>query len=504
MEEQRTSGSRPQRTSEIGTNDASVSSVELTTEPAAGARRKPPPGRAERTGRRASALGRLGAWFAVAPGRRRAAGAVGVYVLCTVVYFCFASKQLLTQHTPYNHFALLADAWLDGQLHLPGEPPDYAQNNDFAKYQGRYYVAFPPFPAVLLLPLAAFAGDPTLVRDGQFFLWLAGLGPAVLFLALQRLDHVTGGGRRLWEHVALSLCFAFGTVYFFTVERGTVWFAAHVVGVLLSAAYLLFALGARRPLLAGTCIGLGFLTRAPLLFAVPLFALEGWRVCLGEAGAAAGRGALPRLRVWAASMDWRRLSRLYVLFSLPILMCLGIAFWMNEARFGDPLETGYQYLTVAWQDRMKKWGLFHYHYLARNLGVVFSMLPWVGNGVPFRVNAHGLALWFTTPLYFWLLWPRRTGKTHWALWATVVCVAVPTLFYQNTGWAQFGYRFSNDYAVFLFALISLGARRLSWGFAWVAAWSIAVNAFGAWTFGQTEYKKYYYFDGSQTKFYQPD
>lgn len=447
---------------------------------------------------------RVRAWLGATPTRRRLAIALGIYVVCTVVYLCFASQQLLTRHTPYNHFALLADAWLDGQLHLQGEPPSYAHNNDFAKYEGRYYVAFPPFPAVLLLPLAALAGEPTLVLDGQFFMWLAGLGPALLFLALQRLNEVTAGGRRTIEHVALALCFAFGTVYFFTVEQGTVWFAAHVVGVILCAAYLLCALAARHPLLSGICIGLGFLTRAPLLFAVPLFALEALRVCSAERPLDQQQSTLGKASSWLAELDWGRLLRAYAWFSLPIVVCLGVMFWMNAARFGDPFETGYQYLTVAWQARMQKWGLFHYHYLARNLGVVFSMLPWVGDGVPFRINAHGLALWFTTPLYFWLLWPRRTGGVHWALWATVACVAVPTLFYQNTGWAQFGYRFSNDYAVFLFALLSLGARRLGYGFLLAAVWSIAVNGFGAWTFGRKEYRQYYYFDGSQTKFYQPD
>ena len=33
---------------------------------------------------------------------------------------------------------------------------------------------------------------------------------------------------------------------------------------------------------------------------------------------------------------------------------------------------------------------------------------------------------------------------------------VLVLLYQNSGWRQFGYRFSNDYAVLLFMLIALG------------------------------------------------
>ena len=34
------------------------------------------------------------------------------------------------------------------------------------------------------------------------------------------------------------------------------------------------------------------------------------------------------------------------------------------------------------------------------------------------------------------------------------------LFYQNTGWRQFGYRFSNDYAPLLFVLLAIGDTAL--------------------------------------------
>jgi hypothetical protein len=199
------------------------------------------------------------------------------------------------------------------------------------------------------------------------------------------------------------------------------------------------------------------------------------------------------------------LLRASIGFGAPIVVCLLFTYWHNYARFGDPFETGYQYLTVAWQARMQKWGLFHYHYLARNLAVVTTMLPWLGDAkAPFRINVHGLALWFTTPMYLWLIWPRVKTVLHRGLWLTVALVAIPTLFYQNTGWAQFGYRFSNDYAIFLFALLALGARRLGWVFWLAVVWAVVVNAFGAVTFGRSSFNHYYVWDGSQRLFYQPD
>lgn len=451
------------------------------------------------------------AWFKIAVawaarGRRRTwLGALAVYVVVVGVYLLLSPRELLLEHTQYNHFAHLARAWLDGRLDLGGGPPSYAQNNDFAHFRDRWFVAFPPFPAVVLVPFVAIAGEPELVRDGQIFLWLSGVAPALLFVVLERLRARGYTNHRTPTNLMLAWAFAFGSVYFFTALQGTVWFAAHVVGTTLAAAFLWCAIEARHPVLAGVALGFALCSRPPLAFASVLFLAESVRM-FGGWRHFASPGRLPQR--WASTLRhtrWSELVRVNLLFALPLVVCLGFTYWHNYARFGDPFETGYQYLTVAWQARMKKWGLFHYHYLPRNLAVLLTMLPWVGEGrAPLRINVHGLALWFTTPLYLWLLWPRVKTVLHWGLWITVGLVAVPTLFYQNTGWAQFGYRFSNDYAVFLFALLALGARR--WGVLfWLAlVWALAVNAFGAATFGRSGFNDFYHWDGSQKQFYQPD
>ena len=61
-------------------------------------------------------------------------------------------------------------------------------------------------------------------------------------------------------------------------------------------------------------------------------------------------------------------------------------------------------------------------------------------------------------------------------------VALLDLLYQNSGWIQFGYRFSLDYSVSLFALLALGGRRFGVGFRALLRWRCAVNLFGAITF----------------------
>ena len=129
---------------------------------------------------------------------------------------------------------------------------------------------------------------------------------------------------------------------------------------------------------------------------------------------------------------------------------------------------------------------------------------------PFQINEHGLALWFTTPLYFWILWPARleSQPERKALYVAVaLSAAIPAamdLLYQNSGWRQFGYRFSNDYSILLFVLIAIGGRTMGGLFAIAAAWSIAWNSFGAATFDKSQFSRFYFTDGSQTVVYQPD
>ncbi len=432
---------------------------------------------------------RLARWLEPGSQRRRLVLALLVYVGCTVVYFACAPRQLWTEHTKFNHYALLADAWLHGHLDLGHPPPAYTLNNDFAEHDGRWFVSFPPFPAVILLPFVKLAGSPENLRDGQIWLWLAGLGPGLLFLALEKLRRMGESKCSDIQNLALAWIFSFGTVYFFTADQGTVWFSAHVVAVALAAGYLLTALDAERPLLAGTFVGLLFVTRPPALLVGLFFVLEVWR------------------KLWGGSFeatDWRAVAKKLSFFALPVALILAVTAWHNKARFGT-FEFGHEHLTVGWKARIDKWGLFSYHYLGKNLGIVTSSLPYISKTDPrLQINSHGLALWVTTPIYLWLLWPRRAGFVWRALAISIAPVILMDLLYQNSGWLQFGYRFSNDYAVFLFALLAMGGYRLGQWFYACALWGIAVNTFGALTFQRTSGERFYYTDNSQAIIYQPD
>jgi hypothetical protein len=399
----------------------------------------------------------------------------------------------------------LAQAWLQGRLDIGGSPPG---TNDWACFDtvdegpcppGRYsfsgpeaeryrwYVSFPPLPAVLLLPVVAIFGLGTL--DALFWALFAGLAPMLLFVVLRFLRESGQSGRTERDDLLVTALFAIGSVYYFAAVQGTVWFAAHVVAAAFVCLYLLYAFGARRPLAAGLALGLAFLCRPATLLLAGFFALQAISAAKDED------------RPWSASAP--RLFRALAMFALPLGLIVSAAMWHNAARFGDPFEFGHSFLQIRWRSRIETWGLFSTHYLPRNLTVFLLSLPWLIESSPFiRITRHGLALWFTTPNLLWSVWPRKLDATVVALWAGVVPTALCTLLYQNTGWIQFGYRFSLDYLPLLFVLVALSRRRFGAAFLACAVFAIVLNTFGAVTFDR--YHQFYDTDPTQQVIFQPD
>ncbi len=177
-------------------------------------------------------------------------------------------------------------------------------------------------------------------------------------------------------------------------------------------------------------------------------------------------------------------------FAVPVVAFAIAGMIYNAARFSSPTEFGHTYLDVRQQQQIEQWGLASYHYLGRNLAVAFTLLPeWLGHDPWIQIGGHGLALWFTTPVLLLLLWPREKPALHRTLWITVACVAIPSLLYQNSGWVQFGYRFSLDYMVFLLMLLAIGGRPLGRLARALIIIGIVINLFGAATFDR-EWKYY--------------
>ncbi len=403
---------------------------------------------------------------AVALARARALE-FGAALVAFAVYAAFSGPMLLRQsHAP--HFVYQAEGFLRGRLSIPGPPPNL---NDWVWFGHHWYVSFPPFPAVLMLPFVAVEGLG--FNDVFFTVCLAALAVSAFVAMLKALREDGQHAHSDRDIAVLAAFFAFGTVFFYSSIRGEVWFTAHVVGVLLTSLFVILSLRGRHPWLAGILLGCAALSRADLVFAALFFALETLSSPDGGTALTWGR------RLHRALPQWIR-------FAVPVSLILGAAFWMNDVRFGHPLEFGHALLfDNRVNARVHAHGLFSLAYLPGNFRSAFLLLPSV-QWHPFRVgfDGNGMSMLLTTPLLLLLPFGVRQTRSTFALAATAVVTALPGLLYMNNGWYQFGYRFSNDYLPYLFALFAVGGRPLDKKLYALGAVGVVVCTWGALVFNR--------------------
>jgi hypothetical protein len=364
------------------------------------------------------------------------------------------------------HFVYLAEAFLQGRLDLVHVPlPPY----DLTLFGERWYVSFPPLPALLMLPLVAIWGLS--VSDIAFGVVAGAVTVGLFYLVMLRLRERRGVPKHtspLWFCLLLGL----GTTLWPSATLGSVWFTAHVVAVACLCLYLLEVLGRNRPVWAGVWLGLGFLARAPVLLAFPLALI----VHVYEGRPASMRQRARDLltfggRVMAGTAPW-------------LLGQMGY----NWLRFGHLMEFGYQWMNSpeTLLARQSTWGQFSLHFLPENLYTMLIRPPLLSCCPP-RVapDPWGMGLLLSTPALICSLGTLHRESLQRplviGLWSSVVLVAVPSLLYFNTGSFQFGYRFALDWLPLGVLLAALGAdARPSlrpWGKALVLA-SVLMHAWG--------------------------
>ncbi|WP_224365886.1 hypothetical protein [Hyalangium versicolor] len=414
-----------------------------------------------------------------------------LFLVSFVVLASFSSQRFLRQSAA-PHFIYQAQSWMEGRLDV--DPEVLPNLEDWAcvrvvggakvRCEGRplptdrWFVSFPSFPAVAMLPFVALHGYQ--FNDTSFGVIIGALAVALFYSLLRYLAQEGESPRNRNENIALALILAFGTLFFYCAIRGEVWFSAEVMGVALTCLYARNAVRAHRPVLAGVFFSMATLTRTPLLFSGLFFVLEA--LCPGP-------DRLAQLR--ALSSHWKPAARKVGLFALGAAPLAVLAAAYNLYRFGRPGEFGHAFL---YNNRVNtdidRYGLFNLTYLQRNLEAAFLKLPRVSlHPLELGYDPYGMTLLLTLPLLVFLVIPKTRPRLHWPLWLTVAVCALPGLFYQNTGYMQFGFRFSLDYTPYLLLLFAVGGWALRNRWVQVAVGlGVLVNFWGAAAFhGYTEY-----------------
>ena len=338
----------------------------------------------------------------------------------------------------------LADAFLHGRTAIDVR---LGPNDVIPAADGRYYVPFAPFPAVALMPIVALVGPVTADQlESGINALLAAAGVGTCWWLLGRV-----GVARLSDRLWLTILFGFSTQILWVTTRGGVWHTGHLVATILTFGCLIEIFGRQRALLVGLLAGAAFLTRAPLAFAVPFYALLLDPRVVHRASDIAG-GYVARGAGW---IRWRSWLWLAAGVSPAVL-----AFFLyNQVRFGTPFESGYALATLPpFLEQQRAIGLFSLAHIPMNLDYFLFHLPRPMAAPPFfRPDGLGMSVLFTSPgLLFATQADWRRPRAWWLLGAAVA-VLTPTLLYYGGGWLQYGYRYFLDSVPFVIALCGLGA-----------------------------------------------
>lgn len=395
--------------------------------------------------------------------RRAWLTAAAVFALALATYW-FSAQLLGRTRTPQDaYFNLLADAFLHGRLYLAAPPVNY----DLTMHGGRWYVPFPPLPALLLLPFVAARG----LAGTNTILFGAAAGAANVALAFLLLDALAARGwsqLKPGDNLWLTALFGLGSVHWYMSTLGTVWFLAQLCTVTFLLAALWLATAAAWRWSAGVALAAAMLGRPHIALALPLlFAIEVQR----RGGLAGGR------RAWAG----------WAIGALgPVAVSGALLLGYNAARFGSPLDFGYLTQNVARElkGNLHTYGQFSLHYLPHNIWSMLLALPsWQPKLNALVPDLDGMSLLLTTPALAAMAWARRPRALVIGAWAAIGLILIPLLTYYNTGWWQFGYRFSLDFMPAALILLALACgRRVNWPLRALIIFGIIVNAGGAWWF----------------------
>ena len=358
----------------------------------------------------------------------------------------------------YNSFSLQAAAWLEGRLDLGKDYPWL----ELAIYNGKYYVSFPPFPSVVMLPFTALFGTGT---PDALISWVVTLAGGVFSVRLGLRCGLSSRDAVFW-----ALFLHLGSGYMFIAQSGWVWFFAQTLNFTLLLGALTLAVEGRGSgsLILWAC-AVGCRPFSVLYFPVLAYLL--WRK---ERPAHIGRWIVKRL-YWAAGP------------------CVIAGFYMalNAARFGSVTEFGHTWLP---EFQRAEHGQFSITYFAHNFSLLFR-LPEADPQTGRLTFAHIDTMLFPMicPLTFCLagVWGHeclKGGRRE-----KFLLFALPLLFlihlgltccHRTMGGVQFGNRYLLDLLPPLYAGLCLWMPESEWFRQWqipLLVFGLVLNTLGTYT-----------------------
>ena len=418
-------------------------------------------------------------------GRRNLTVAAAIFAVALFALFALQHQFgiVSTSVSQYPHFVYQAESFLHGRLDVDLPFKVY----DIEIINGKSYIYYPPFPALLLLPFVAIFGLRT--SDVLFTAVVSASILPTLYLLFEQV-RALGLTRRSWvENAVLSVLLYFGSIILWLSLGGQLWFETHIVAM---AATLLSLLLAFRRHFAWSAVLLGgaFFSRFTMALGFPFLFYLAWQ----------DAGADPLLGRFVASLrsrapDWRAVPWRRLLPPAAVTAGVVLLFFLRNAlTFGSPLDDGYHTLLRERYPEILTSGVFNLRYVPSNIAAFFFSMPhveWIGGrfdrhpALDMLNNQIAISVFATTPLFLLLFWRnRRRSGLRAALWVTIGLIVVSLLPFYTAGAYQFGVRYLTDAYPYAFLLLGLTELRLDWRAVALGLLGIAVNYLGAaqfWT-----------------------
>lgn len=364
--------------------------------------------------------------------------------------------------TPYDYFVRLANSFLNFRLYLTENP---SWLNELVPFNGKYYVIYPPMPAILSLPFVLFQGERA---DQTLISILIGSLNSVLIYSLTKKFLIFKFREKInkenLEKIAIwmGILFSLGTIHWYLASVGSAWYFAHISATFFLLLALNELFGKRRPFLIGFYLGGAYWSRLPtilsfLFFLIMIVNLE----------------------------KERKLEKIFkFIFGVSIFVFLN--FLYNYFRFGTIFDVAYYLRPNVLEEPWFKKGLFDLSYIPSHLKILFLQGPKVINHFPyFQPSWGGMAIWMTTPAFIFALiatFKKIKDKITLACWSAILPIAILVMSHGGTGFTQFGYRYAVDFYPFLLLLTISGMVKengiLKWYHKFFILIGVLVNFWG--------------------------
>lgn len=379
---------------------------------------------------------------------------LAIFFLIFFIYLGVGTKFTFKPKWALDYYNPLAQSLLRGHFDIQAQGTTY----DLVYFKDKWYVLWGILPSLLLIPFQLIKGRfiPTIYLS----VTLASINVCIIYLLLSRLKKEFFPNLRDYEILLLTALFAFGTTQFYVGTLAGVWHVSQMVTFFFGTLGLYIIFKKKKRLrdyfFSSILFCLALLGRATsaLMIALPIF-FYGSDYFL--------------LKKVPTKEKIDSLKKGSLIIGFPMIAFLFLFFLYNYLRFQNPFEYGYKYLTEAphLAELRQKNGIMSLQNIPTNFWYMFLEIPKLTyqNNITLDFNLNGNSIFFLTPpfLAIFLTFPlakkgNRLNPYIVSLWITAISVMLPNIGYYNTGWMQFGYRYSLDITVVFLILSIFGMK----------------------------------------------